>query len=125
MGEFVSPEPVSVGHPGSLPLDDDGWFGTAEVFPEPSAVPEIENAPVIGRPVRMRLLGIPEIEPLPPTGPITIVRDDQRPEELTGPMAPLLLDEGLTGPLAVVEAPEAPAPAEAPADTEVDEPHTE
>ncbi|QJY45073.1 resuscitation-promoting factor [Pseudonocardia broussonetiae] len=119
MGEFVPPESVSVGHPGSRPLDDDGWFGTAEVFPEPSAVPEIENAPVIGRPVRMRLLGIPEIEPLPPTGPITVVRDDQRPEELTGPMAPLLIDEGLTGPLTGVEAPAPEAPAES------DEPHTE
>ncbi|MBW0136601.1 transglycosylase family protein [Pseudonocardia abyssalis] len=129
VGEFVPSEPLSpqpspssqslrVGGPDSLPLDDDHWFGTADEFPAPSAAPASEMWPAetaFGRPDRMRRLGIPEIESLPPTGPIALVRndlvrDDQRPEELTGELAPY--SDDLTGPL----------PVAAPVD---DEPHTE
>jgi uncharacterized protein YabE (DUF348 family) len=80
VGEFVPPEAPPAG---------DDWFGAADAFPGPSAVPAAEFEPAIGRAARMRMLGIPEIESLPDTGPITHVPA----EDLTGPIPRVPVDD--------------------------------
>ncbi|GAA2539168.1 resuscitation-promoting factor [Pseudonocardia hydrocarbonoxydans] len=133
VGEFVPSDPVRVGDPGSPPLDDARWFGTAEDFPAPSAVPAAERwpaEPAFGRPERMRRLGIPEVESLPPTGPVALVeREWAEPEwdaedatgaiprvPATDPPSDDLFSDDHTGPLRV---------AVPPAVDDDDEPHTE
>ncbi|MHA6780253.1 ubiquitin-like domain-containing protein [Pseudonocardia saturnea] len=105
MGEFVPP---------ATPPAGDDWFGTADVFPAPSAAPATEFVaatgfepatayepatgfePGIGRATRMRMLGIPEIESLPDTGPIAHVPADDLhvpADDQTGPL-PLVTAAG-------------------------------
>jgi len=112
VGEFVPSEPVRVGDPATPSLDDARWFGTAEDFPTPSAVPAAEQRapeqwvaePVFGRPERMRRLGIPEVESLPPTGPVALVEPEEPTGELPRVAAGDLFSDDRTGPLPAVPA---------------------